>query len=70
MEIRVRARPEQFDEREATSLPFAEFRQLERYLGEDRLRMGELRRQYRAAAGWQAPAAQVSVVALSLTNTN
>lgn len=70
MEIRVRARPEQFDEREATLLPDAECEKLEGYLGEDILRLGQLRRQYRAATGWQPPAAQVSVVALLLTLTN
>ncbi|KAL1937877.1 hypothetical protein VTO73DRAFT_12770 [Trametes versicolor] len=58
MELRVRARPEQFDEREATLLPDAECEKLEGYLGEDILRLGQLRRQYRAATGWQAPAAQ------------
>ncbi len=61
-DIRVRARPELFDERRAILLPGAEKVDMNRHLGEDIPRMDELQRQHRAATGWQDPDAQVSIV--------
>lgn len=63
--IRVRARPERFDERRAIMLKGPENVKMNRYWGEDITRMDELQAQYRAATGWQAPAVQVSVETLS-----
>lgn len=64
-DIRVRARPELFDERRAILLPGAEKVDMNRHLGEDIPRMDELQRQHRDATGWQDPDAQVSTVVLS-----
>lgn len=63
--IRVRARPERFDERRAIMLKGPEKVKMNRYWGEDITRMDELQAQYRAATGWKAPAVQVSVDVLS-----
>lgn len=63
--IRVRARPERFDERRAIMLKGPEKVKMNRYWGEDITRMDELQAQYRAATGWQDPAVQVSVDILS-----
>lgn len=64
--IRVRARPEQFDERKAILLPSSECHMMETCLGEDIPRMDELRSQYRAATGWKAPTMQVSIIVCAL----
>lgn len=59
--IRVRMRPENFDERRAILLPATEKVKMDGHWGEDIPRMDELQRQYRAATGWQDPDAQVSI---------
>lgn len=68
--IRVRARPEKFDERQATMLPDAECEKLEEYLRQDIPRMDELESQHRAATGWQAPPVQVSIIVFTLVIIN
>ncbi|KAL1937876.1 hypothetical protein VTO73DRAFT_12769 [Trametes versicolor] len=54
-DIRVRARPEKFDQRRAIHLPSDEQVEMGCYWGEDALRMDELQSQWRAATGWQDP---------------
>ncbi|OJT08394.1 hypothetical protein TRAPUB_733 [Trametes pubescens] len=63
-DIRVRARPEKFDERRGTLLPSTEYIKMDDYVGEDIPRMDELQRQHRAATGWQFPAVQPRVPSL------
>lgn len=60
-DIRVRARPEKFDERRAIRLPSDEYVEMGCHWGEDAPRMIELQNQWRAATGWQDHDAQVSI---------
>lgn len=63
-DIRVLAQPEKFDERWAVHLSGDEYVMMGCHWGEDIPRRNELRSQYRAATGWQAPTPQVSIDAL------
>ncbi|EIW54185.1 uncharacterized protein TRAVEDRAFT_132557 [Trametes versicolor FP-101664 SS1] len=69
-DIRVRARPEHFDERRATMLPSTEYGKMDDYVGEDIPRMDELQRQHRAATGWHAPPVQVSMILSSMSSAH
>lgn len=69
-DVRVRARPEKFDERRAIHLPSDEYVEMGCHWGEDAPRMIEMRRQYRAATGWQDPDPQVSIESPCWQNTN